>query len=98
MTTKHHHPLYQRNARLRRAQVRDTWRTGGEVICRRCGHPIHPEQRFDVGHIDDDAPPILANLGIEHSRCNRSAGGRKGATITNKLRSLPANEVTSWAI
>lgn len=85
MTAKHRDPEYVANARIIRAQVAAKRRAGVDVTCWRCGHPIDPEQRFDVGHIDPDAGPSLSNLAPEHryktARCigNRAHGGQLGA-------------------
>jgi hypothetical protein len=44
--------------------------------CWRCGFPLGPDpSRIDLGHRDDG--PGWA--GLEHSKCNRAAGGRLGA-------------------
>lgn len=87
MTSKHRDPQYLANARIVRAQVKRAHRFGDDVDCWRCGRPIPPGARFDVGHLDPDAPPTLDNLMPEHVRCNRSVGGRAGAAITNAMRS-----------
>jgi hypothetical protein len=43
--------------------------------CWRCGRPLGPyPARIDLGHRDDG----LGWSGLEHRRCNRSAGGRLG--------------------
>jgi hypothetical protein len=61
---------------------------GGAAPCRRCGRPV-TLAAYDAGHIDDryaggaDDP---ANAWPEHPRCNRSAGGKVGAAITNAKR------------
>lgn len=44
----------------------------GHATCMRCGQPIEPGTPWDLGHTDDRT----AWTGPEHSRCNRSAGGR----------------------
>lgn len=93
MTAKHADPVYRKNARLIRQQVRKARATGRSVTCWRCGHEIDPEQAFDVGHIDAGAGPSIGNLAPEHrykikGRCqgNRAAGGRLGAARQNTRR------------
>lgn len=59
-------------------QERERWRPkveSGHVTCWRCGHPINPGQRWDLGHHDHDRTRYQ---GPEHARCNRAAGARKG--------------------
>ncbi len=48
-----------------------------------CGRPIHPGQKWDLGH---GAGGVIA--GPQHSRCNRAAGARNGnrARARAKLR------------
>jgi len=87
MSAKHSDPLYIANAKIIRAQTKRAHRFGQDVDCWRCGRIIPPGARFDVGHLDPDAPPTLDNLMPEHVRCNRSNGGRIGAAITNTMRS-----------
>jgi hypothetical protein len=44
--------------------------------CARCGRPLGPDPaNVHLGH-DDDHPGAYS--GLEHKRCNESAGGRKG--------------------
>ncbi|MGO8609797.1 hypothetical protein ACC848_43355, partial [Rhizobium johnstonii] len=55
------------------------------------GREIQPGQRFDVGHRIDGSrggTHDLDNLGPEHRRENRSAGGRLGAHKTNTTRGV----------
>lgn len=106
MTSKHKTPQYQRNARLRRAEVRRRHQLGDPVACWRCGLPIHPGQPFDIGHINDSYTSDLTDLAPEHRHgtraClgNRAAGGKIGAAITNGGHSTrrPASEVTTWRV
>jgi len=86
MSAKHRDPAFLANARIVRAQVKRAWRFGADVDCWRCGRGIPNGARFDVGHLDADAGPSLANLAAEHVKCNRSQGGRVGAAITNSMR------------
>lgn len=99
MTAKHRDPAYLRAARIIRSQVAAARRAGADVICRRCGRPIDPEQAFDVGHADPDGGHDLSNLGPEHRYktgwCigNRADGGRLGAARRNAkttARTAPA--------
>lgn len=82
MSAKHRDPEYQRNARIVRQQVAAARRAGREVTCWRCGRPIDPEQRYDVGHLDPHGGPSRSNLAAEHryktAWCigNRADGGR----------------------
>lgn len=51
------------------------------VPCARCGQPVLPGQRWDIGHaIGRDIAPELtwdpSQYRIEHASCNRAAGAR----------------------
>lgn len=71
--------------------------------CRKCGGiitPEDPESSWDAGHETDRAAGG-GHTGIEpeHSRCNRSAGGKAGAAITNSKWAKPTMErvqVPQW--
>lgn len=67
-------------AKLRRAE-----RDGHPApACRKCGEPMKSSQRLDLGHPEDRALNAASRADeLEHSTCNRSAGGRLGAMITN---------------
>jgi hypothetical protein len=47
---------------------------GGRVTCARCGGPIHPEEAWDLGHVDGDRTRWA---GPEHRRCNRATSSRR---------------------
>lgn len=81
MSAKHQDPEYRKNARIIRAQVKAKRARGVEVTCQRCGGEIGPEQRYDVGHKNPRGGHGLDNLGPEHFRENRRAGGRQGAAV-----------------
>ena len=94
MSTYHRDPLYQRNARIIRNATNKKLATGNTVPCISCGRPIAPGQRYDVGHRIDASrggTNNLDNLGPQHRRENRQAGGRLGARHTNPKtnRGLP---------
>jgi hypothetical protein len=49
------------------------------VRCARCQQIIAPAERWELDH----AVGKQGYLGPSHFRCNRSAGGKIGAAITN---------------
>jgi hypothetical protein len=55
--------------------------------CHRCGQPIRAWQTRDLDHL---LPVYLYHgagpVAWAHARCNRQAGGRAGAAITNRKR------------
>ena len=66
----------------------------GVVPCARCGVLIAPEERWELDH----APGKQGYLGPSDVRCNRSAGGRVGAAITNSRRSAqPPSTKRPWS-
>jgi hypothetical protein len=66
--------------------------------CWRCGVMLTKDSKWTVGHLEDrtdggsDNP---ANLAPECSRCNYSAGGKRGAAITNG-RKVEAVDLTRF--
>ena len=59
------------------------------VECARgCGTLIHAGDRWDLGHTADRT----AWTGPECVSCNRSAGGRNGARVTNAKRGMTVRE------
>ena len=56
----------------------------GVLPCARCQGPIHHGDAWDLGHNDERT----AWTGPEHVSCNRSAGGRNGAKVTNAKRAM----------
>jgi hypothetical protein len=64
-----------------RAQVARLVAAGG-ARCARCGLPIVPGTPWDLDH----AAGKNGYLGPSHRRCNRQAGAKIGAAITNAAR------------
>jgi len=98
MSAHHQDPTYRRNANIVRRHVKAEHAAGRAVTCIRTGRPILPGQPFDIGHIIDASrggTHDLGNLGPEHRRPNRSAGGRLGAATTNRT-SRRARGLPSW--
>lgn len=103
MTSRHRSPEYLKNARIVRASLAARIDLGHLIPCVDCGRPIQPDQRWDVGHIvpaSKGGSNGLDNLGASHRyACNRAAGGRMGAAITNassrRARRLPTIE-SGW--
>lgn len=51
----------------------------GKAECARCHRPIMADDPWDLDHNDDRT----GYIGPSHATCNRSAGGRNGAAVTN---------------
>jgi hypothetical protein len=47
----------------------------GRAVCVRCGRPILPGSKWDLGHVDGGGHDEYA--GPEHRRCNRATAGRR---------------------
>jgi len=67
---------------------------GGAVVilCARCRRRILPGEAFDLGHVDGDKSRYA---GPEHRRCNRLAGGKQGAAVTNAHWAAQPKRVSS---
>lgn len=66
----------------------------GGVMCARqgpkcIGKPLAPDQEFDLGHDDNDRTKYN---GPECIPCNRGAGGKAGAAVTNARWSMTVRE------
>jgi hypothetical protein len=73
-------------------QTRKEWAAAvdaGTVDCWRCGQPITPGQRWDLGHDDHDR---TVYRGPEHLRCNRATNrrGRPRNRYTRRTPRIPA--------
>lgn len=63
------------------------------TLCIRCGRPVTADMPWDVGHRHDLAQGGNPNdVGVEHRRCNRSAGGKQGARKTNANKTTPKRQ------
>jgi hypothetical protein len=65
----------------------------GQATCARCGLPILPGEPFDLDHADDRS----SCLGASHRRCNRVAGAKSGAAVTNARRWGDEPLRSSWS-
>jgi len=63
-----------------RARLIARWRPGQP--CARCGQPTWDATKLHLGHRDGAGP--RAYLGLEHDRCNESAGGVVGTSRQGK--------------
>ena len=63
--------------------------------CARCGELIAPRDRWELDHSSGKQ----GYLGPSHFHCNRSAGGRLGAEITNSRRTgeAPSESKRPWS-
>lgn len=62
--------------------------------CPRCGFPMLPGQKLDLGHTDDRA----GYQGIEHATCNRRAGQRLAMERRRARRERSVHMVTEVAL
>jgi hypothetical protein len=60
----------------------------GAAECARCGDPLPPGSKWDLGHTDDRT----GYNGPECIPCNRGNGGRNGAAVTNAKRAMTVRE------
>jgi hypothetical protein len=71
-------------------QLRADWArrvATGSIHCARCGRPIAPHEKWDLGHDDWDRTQYR---GPEHRTCNRRAAAIKG----NRLRRRRSSRLT----
>lgn len=89
MSAYHRSAAGQRQSRANRARVTLP------AQCARCGGLIQPGEPWDWGHTVDVAlGGKNMGGGPEHRRCNRRAGGRTGAQITNAKKKR--GQTPSW--
>ncbi len=62
-----------------------------------CGHLVYPEQLWEPGHLVDLAlgGSVDGETGPAHRHCNRKAGGKLGARMTND-RKRAAARMRRW--
>jgi hypothetical protein len=53
----------------------------GRTVCARCGRPILPGLKWDLGHDDYDRSK---HTGPEHRGCNRSTAGREVKRVSRQ--------------
>lgn len=82
---------YGRGHKAERARWEPKVRAGG-VHCARCGEPIEPDRPWDLGHTDDR----MGWTGPEHRTCNRTAGARNAAMVTNAMRRAGVHTSREW--
>lgn len=61
----------------RHRNLRAQWKPkveAGKVNCWRCDKPIRPDDKWDLGHADDDRTRYM---GPEHIQCNRATAKRR---------------------
>lgn len=60
----------------------------GNTKCARCHEFIKSDEAWELDHNDDRS----GYIGPSHMRCNRSAGGRNGAAVTNSRWTMTVRE------
>lgn len=69
--------------------ARAYWAARLPLPCYRCGKPVLAGQRWQVEHIIDrtlGGSHGVENQWVSHARENMSAGGKRGAAITNAAK------------
>lgn len=67
--------------------------------CVDCGRAVFPGDAWQVGHIlaaVHGGQTTLANCGPSHTACNRRAGGKLGAAVTNAKRRSAEPDIRAW--
>jgi len=75
--------------------LRERWKPlvkAGLVRCARCELVIEPGALWELDH----AAGKQGYLGPSHRRCNRRAGGKEGAAITNAKRGTQLRWSRQW--
>lgn len=96
--SQHHRKAGWGGATVRTARARIA--AGPSIqACIRCGGPIRiaDNHTWDAGHVIDLAHGGDAKrYGPEHRRCNRRAGGKAGARITNHRPAGNDDRLPNW--
>ncbi|QDZ14239.1 hypothetical protein FPZ11_05190 [Humibacter ginsenosidimutans] len=104
MSQHHKAAKWSTTSRKLRARMQPTI-DAGSAVCWRCRGLIVPGTKWDVGHVEDASGRWTGRYAPEHALkrdCpmggNRSAGGRKGASLTNHRRTpRPSDKrLPSW--
>jgi hypothetical protein len=87
--------------------VRKRWAlvvAAGGVFCWRCGKPIPPGSRWDLGHVDEEGRRLgFPDRHPEHVACNRRTMShlREGLARADRFGGLPdpepQNEAVRWS-
>ena len=67
--------------------------------CVDCRRPVFPGDAWQVGHIlaaSQGGQTTIANCGPSHTSCNRRAGGKLGAAVTNAKRRSTEPDIRTW--
>lgn len=103
MSRHHKAAKWSTTSRKERARIEPAV-AAGAATCWRCRRPIIPGTKWDVGHVEDANGRWVGRYAPEHALkadCaaggNRAAGGRKGATLTNRARAGRAEKrLPNW--
>lgn len=78
-------------------KARAYWRARLPVPCCRCGRPVTVAMRWQVDHWPISREQGGTETWPAHATCNLSAGGKRGAEITNARRAARgARDANTW--
>lgn len=99
--SSHHHRWVNGEGRRQRARLAALLPTP----CPRCGKPVLASHAWEADHTiplnrwPESKPYPNALIMAAHKSCNRSAGGKDGARITNSRKKAQSNDgknIRSW--
>lgn len=73
---------------------RRDWAKRLPVLCCRCGRPVLATQAWQVDHYPIPREHGGTETWPAHAKCNLSAGGKRGAQLTNARRARPDVKTT----